>query len=121
MTVTPPRPAHAGPHPGLVFLAWTCSGLFFGMQGYVNHLLFGVPREPRPVWVVLSLADAWYWALLTFPVFFLAHRFRFTRRGWPLAVAVHLAETQAEVGSEPGRSSRTPSCAAAASRCGCST
>ena len=91
MTAPPPRPAHAGPHPGLVFLAWTCSGLFFGMQGYVNHLLFGVPREPRFVWVVLSLADAWYWAVLTFPVFFLAHRFRFTRRGWPLAVGVHLA------------------------------
>ena len=91
MIAPPPRPARAGPHPGLVLLAWTCSGLFFGMQGYVNSFLFGVPENPRPIWLVLSLLDAWYWALLTFPVFWLALAFRFTRRGWPRALAVHTA------------------------------
>jgi two-component sensor histidine kinase len=64
-------------------------GLFFGMGQYVNSLLFGIPRQPNPVWLIASLADAWYWALMTFPAFWLALRFRFTRRGWPLPVAVH--------------------------------
>jgi two-component sensor histidine kinase len=59
------------------------------MGQYVNSLLFGIPRQPNPVWLIASLADAWYWALMTFPAFWLALRFRFTRRGWPLPVAVH--------------------------------
>jgi signal transduction histidine kinase len=66
-------------------------GLFFGLRVYVNSFLFGVPEDPNPVWLLGNLADAWYWALLTFPIFWLALRFRFTRRGWPLAVAVHAA------------------------------
>jgi len=87
----PPAPlgAYHGPAPRLVLLFWTASGLFFGMRMYVNSFLFGIPEDPRPVWLAGSLADAWYWAALTFPVFWLAQRFRFTRRGWPLALAVH--------------------------------
>jgi signal transduction histidine kinase len=73
----------------VVFLAWTAYGLFFGMRGYINSLLFGIPQDPTPLWIVGNLLDGWYWALLTFPVFRLALRFRFTRRGWPLALAVH--------------------------------
>ena len=80
-----------GPSPRFVFLAWTAFGLFFGMSGYVNSFLFGQPKHPNPLWVVGSLADAWYWAVLTFPVFWVALRVRFTRRGWPLAIAVHAA------------------------------
>jgi signal transduction histidine kinase len=89
----PPEPhgARRGPSPRAVFLLWTVVGLFFGMSTYVNSLLFGIPRQPDPRWLLASLADAWYWAVMTFPAFWLALRFRFTRRGWPLAVAVHAA------------------------------
>jgi two-component system, LytTR family, sensor kinase len=93
----PPEPhgARRGPSPRAVFLLWTAVGLFFGMRVYVNSFLFGVPKDPNPVWLVGNLADAWYWALLTFPIFQLALRFRFTPRGWPLAVAVHTAAASA--------------------------
>jgi signal transduction histidine kinase len=74
-----------------VFLAWTAYGLFFGMRGYINSLLFGIPKEPTPLWILGNLLDGWYWALLTFAVFHLALRFRFTRRRWPVALAVHTA------------------------------
>jgi signal transduction histidine kinase len=73
----------------MVFLLWTAFGLFFGSRQYVNSFLFGIPRETNVVWLLANLVDGWYWALLTFPIFRLAHRFRFTRRGWPVAVAVH--------------------------------
>jgi two-component system, LytTR family, sensor kinase len=84
-----------GPSPRFVFLAWTGVGLFFGMRTYVNSLLFGIPKQPNPVWVFASLVDAWYWAAMTFPAFWLALRFRFTRRGWPLTMAVHAAAATA--------------------------
>ena len=88
-TPTPRGVVMHRPSARLVFLAWSAYGLFFGMRGYINWLLFGIPKEPTPLWIVGNLIDAWYWALLTFPIFYLALRFRFTRRGWPVAVAVH--------------------------------
>jgi two-component sensor histidine kinase len=74
----------------VIVLLWTAWGLFFGIRPYVNWALFGVPRNPAPVWVLLNVIDAWFWAGLTIPVFWLALRFRFTRRGWPLALGVHV-------------------------------
>jgi two-component system LytT family sensor kinase len=95
MSDSDPTPAphgdSRGPSPRLVFLGWTAYGLFFGMRGYINSLLFGIPKTPTPLWIVGNLLDGWYWAALTFAVFRLALRFRFTRRGWPVAVAVHAA------------------------------
>jgi len=77
------------PRPRTIFLLWTAWGLFFGIRPYVNFAIVdGVP-EPEPIWVLGNVIDSWYWALLTLPIFWLAMRFRFTRRGWPLAVAVH--------------------------------
>jgi len=90
-----PRGVSSGPSVRLVLLLWTGVGLFFGMRSYVNSLLFGIPKDPKAIWMLGNLADAWYWALLTFPIFWLALRFRFTRRGWPLALAVHAAGASA--------------------------
>ena len=73
-----------------IFLFWTAVGLFFGARPYVNSLLFGMPKNPTPLWIVGSLADAYYWALFFVPIFLLGLRFRFTRAGWPLALAVHV-------------------------------
>jgi two-component sensor histidine kinase len=78
-----------------IFLFWTAVGLFFGSRPYLNSALFGVPKNPDIRWMVGTLADAYFWALLTVPVFWLGLRFRFTRRGWPLAVAVHLVSAVA--------------------------
>jgi len=101
-TLTLPAPVPAQrplPRMRLVFLLWTGWGLFFGMRGYVNSWLFGVPRQPQPVWILENLLDAYYWALLTLPIMALAMRFRFTRQRWPLAVAVHaLAATATALG-----------------------
>ncbi|HEV7590463.1 MAG TPA: histidine kinase [Longimicrobium sp.] len=94
MSDSPPAPPQVdtrGPSVRLVFLLWTGIGLFHGMRAYVNFALFGGPRNPNPVWIAGNLADGWYWALLTFPIFWVALRFRFTRRAWPLAVVVHAA------------------------------
>ena len=77
------------PRPWLVLLVWTGAGIFFGMRSWWNWLFFGATTHPRAVWMLENLADAWFWALLSFPIFRLALRFRFTRRGWPLALAVH--------------------------------
>ncbi|HEX8831931.1 MAG TPA: histidine kinase [Longimicrobium sp.] len=92
ITLALPEPSPAlrrWPRLRVIFLLWTAWGLFFGMRPYVNWALFEVPREPRFVWLVENVIDAWYWVLLTIPIMWLALRFRFTRRGWPLAVAVH--------------------------------
>ena len=72
-----------------LFLFWTAVGLFFGARPYVNSFLFGVPKDPSPLWLVGNLADAYYWALFSTPIFWLGLRFRFTRPEWPLSVAVH--------------------------------
>src|SRR3954466_4453286 len=90
-SISPAPGALQGPSPRVVFVAWTAYGLFFGMRGYINSFLFGTPMAPNPLWILGNLLDGWYWALLTFPVFHLALRFRFTRRRWPLAVVVHTA------------------------------
>jgi two-component sensor histidine kinase len=58
-------------------------------RSYVFWALFGVPKSPRPIWIVENLLDGCYWAVVTIPILWLAIRFQFTRRGWPLAVAVH--------------------------------
>src|ERR1700755_3424157 len=74
---TPPRGAFQGPAPRVVFLAWTAYGLFMGMRSPINSFLFGSMRPLNPLWIVGNLLDGWYWALLTFPVFYVALRFRF--------------------------------------------
>jgi two-component sensor histidine kinase len=74
-----------------VFLVWTGWGLFMGLRSYVNSALFNDPPQPRAVWLLENVLDAHYWAAISIPVFWLALRFRFTRRGWPLAVGVHAA------------------------------
>jgi len=74
-----------------VLAVWTGVGLFFGMRSWWNWLFFGAQTFPKAVWMLENLADGWFWALLTWPVFRLALRFRFSRRGWPLALAVHTA------------------------------
>jgi signal transduction histidine kinase len=59
------------------------------MRTYLNWALFRMPLHPRPVVVLENVLDGWFWALITLPIFWLAMRFQFTRRRWPLAVAVH--------------------------------
>ncbi|MBV9108373.1 MAG: histidine kinase, partial [Gemmatimonadetes bacterium] len=78
-----------------IFVFWTAVGLFFSSRAYLNSFLFGMPKHPDIRQMIGMLADAYFWALLTVPVFWLALRFRFTRRGWPLAVAVHLVSAVA--------------------------
>lgn len=85
------HPARRWPRLHVIFLAWSVWGLFFGMRSYLNWALFGVPKDPQAIWIVENVIDGWYWALLTIPIFWLGMRFRFTRRGWPAAVAVHAA------------------------------
>jgi len=88
---TPETPVAVRRWPRLrtIFLLWSAWGLFFGMRPYVNWALFNVPSEPRFIWLVENVIDAWYWVPLSIPIFWLGMRFRFTRRGWPLALAVH--------------------------------
>jgi len=86
-----PQGALQGPSPRVVLVAWTAYGLFMGLRGSINSFLFGSPKDPNPLWILGNLLDGWYWALLTFPIFHLALRFRFTRRRWPLAMLVHVA------------------------------
>lgn len=96
----PPGTDRSYPRFRVIFLFWTGFGVFFGMRSYLNHLLFGLPKQVDPVWMVEALLDGWYWVALTFPIFWLAYRFRFSRRGWPLAVAVHaVAATAAALGN----------------------
>jgi len=85
-----PNGSRRVPRVRTLFLFWTAVGLFFGARPYINHLLFGIPKDPSPRSFVGNLADAYYWALFFFPIFWLGLRFRFTRRGWPLALAVHV-------------------------------
>ncbi|HEX8690800.1 MAG TPA: histidine kinase [Longimicrobium sp.] len=87
--VPSPRPRRL--HPLLVlFLVWTCVGLFFGARRYINVFLFDgrLLTDLRPL--AANLFDAYFWAPVTLLVFWLVRRFRFTRRGWPLAVLVHV-------------------------------
>lgn len=91
LTLPPPPPARRWPRLRVIFLLWTAWGLFFGIRSYINWALFGVPREPRAIWIFENVLDGWYWAGWTIPILWLAMRFRFTRRRWPLAAGVHLA------------------------------
>jgi two-component system LytT family sensor kinase len=86
--VLAPRPRHL--HPLLVlFLVWTGIGLFFGARSYITPLLFNQPLPKDLSYLGSNLFDAYFWALATLLIFRLARRFRFTRRGWPLAALVH--------------------------------
>ncbi|HSU14016.1 sensor histidine kinase [Longimicrobium sp.] len=86
-----PRVARRFPRARWLFLFWTAVGLFFGARPFINRSLFGVPKDPSLLSFVGNLADAYYWGLFCFPIFWLGLRFRFTRRGWPLALAVHVS------------------------------
>ncbi|HEX5724929.1 MAG TPA: histidine kinase [Longimicrobiaceae bacterium] len=93
----PPAPAARHPHGPLGFRvrplallgAWTVVGTFFGARRYINGLLFGnrvTELEP----LLSGLADAYLWAFMTLPIFWLAQRIRISRRRWVVPVLVHL-------------------------------
>ncbi|HET7462135.1 MAG TPA: histidine kinase [Longimicrobium sp.] len=95
-----PQPARRWPRLRTIFLLWMAWSVFMATRSYLFWALFGVPKSPRPIWIVENLLDGCYWAAVTIPILWLAIRFRFTRRGWPLALAVHLLSAVAvSVGS----------------------
>ncbi|MBI4325306.1 MAG: histidine kinase [Chloroflexi bacterium] len=73
----------------LVVAVWTLIGLSFASQFYISSSKMG-----RPVsWghaVYYSLFDWYVFALLSFPVVWLARRFRIERGQWQRSVSVHL-------------------------------
>ncbi|HEX2205971.1 MAG TPA: histidine kinase [Longimicrobium sp.] len=79
--------------PAYVFGVWTFIGVFLATRPYVLTFLLGAANAPGtdPRVVVSALIDAWYWALMTWPVFWLAMRFRFSRRSWARVLPLHLA------------------------------
>jgi two-component system LytT family sensor kinase len=68
---------------------WTLIGLLFAINFYLTSSLFG-----RAVtWgqaIGSSLGDWYVWAVLSFPIIWLARRFHFERANWPRSLAVHL-------------------------------
>ncbi|MBU6400407.1 MAG: histidine kinase [Verrucomicrobia bacterium] len=72
----------------LVFGFWTLVGLAFASQYYIS-----MARADNPVtWghaLSWTLADWYVFAVLSFPVIFLARRFRFESATWVRSVAVH--------------------------------
>lgn len=95
-----PQPARRWPRLRTIFLLWTAWALFMATRSYVFWALFGADKPPRPIWILENLLDACFWAAVTIPILWLAIRFQFTRRGWPLAAAVHtLCAIAVSVGS----------------------
>ncbi|HTO89986.1 MAG TPA: histidine kinase [Candidatus Sulfotelmatobacter sp.] len=72
----------------LYFGAWTLLGAFFASQTVVYSLISGRPADWRRAFLY-QLPDAWSWALLAIPAFWLARRYPFSAREWPSALAVH--------------------------------
>jgi two-component system, LytTR family, sensor kinase len=73
----------------LILLVYTVLGLLFAGQVLVDYAYAG---HPLPWWRATTLAlTEWYlWALVTPVIVGLARRFRFDRRRWPGALAVHV-------------------------------
>jgi signal transduction histidine kinase len=89
-TPTAARVLRQLPRARIVFLVWTVVGIIFGARSWVMWFVFGAPHAPNPIWMVENILDGWFWGAITFPVWLLALRIRFTRRRWPLALGVHL-------------------------------
>ena len=74
---------------GLCFVVWVLVGLFFFSQDLTRKLASG---EPTPWWhyLISWLIGSSLLALLTPTVFWLARRFAFERRNWPVRLLQHL-------------------------------
>lgn len=95
-TAAPPAPPSAPvtaplrPRWGVILGVWTAYWLLNSAQ---QNVLFSMSRGyPLPWWISLDLQMplAYSWALATPGILWLARRFPFDRRAWPLSVLVHL-------------------------------
>lgn len=74
---------------GLILVGWTLYGFFFGSQYYVREAYFG--RNPNFQYALSAWLTCGYsWALVTFPILYLARRFPFNRENWHRALAFHI-------------------------------
>ena len=77
------RPMH-------IFVVATVLGVLTGLQAYNYVALTDAMRQPLPLLLVLNLSYWYSWALVAPGILWMARRFRFERKTWPRAVAVHL-------------------------------
>lgn len=73
---------------GILFVGWSLLAVFLATNRTLFRLTVGLPVDfvgaLRPI-----LLNYWIWAALTPAVFYLAQRFRFTRRTWARSLAIH--------------------------------
>jgi two-component system, LytTR family, sensor kinase len=73
----------------LVFLGWTCVGLFFASQTYLSYRSAGGQAHTA---IILKInLGAWYlWGLLAPGIIWLARRIPLEREHWARSLAIHL-------------------------------
>ena len=73
----------------LIFVGWTCAGLFFASQTYLSYKYSGGQAHTGII-LKLNLADWYVWGLLAPGIIWLARRFPLERAHWARSAAVHL-------------------------------
>jgi two-component system LytT family sensor kinase len=73
----------------LVFVGWTCAGLFFASQTYLSYKYSGGQAHTGII-LKLNLADWYLWGLLAPGIIWLARRFPLEREHWTESAVVHL-------------------------------
>lgn len=74
---------------GVIFGIWTLVGLFFASQIYLYDLNTARP-VPFPRAVLWQMSAAYLLALATFPMLWLARRFRLDRQHWRRSLLIHI-------------------------------
>jgi two-component system LytT family sensor kinase len=73
----------------LVFVGWTCAGLFFASQTYLSYKYSGGQAHIGII-LKLNLADWYVWGLLAPGIIWLARRFPLEHAHWARSAAMHL-------------------------------
>jgi two-component system LytT family sensor kinase len=73
----------------LVFVGWTCVGLFFASQTYLSYKYSG-GQAHLGIILKLNLADWYLWGLLAPGIIWLGRRFPLEREHWARSAVVHL-------------------------------
>jgi two-component system, LytTR family, sensor kinase len=68
---------------------WTLFGLFFASQSYMGQVFRGREASWGPA-LLVWMACAFCWAVLTPGMLYMARRFPLRREGWPRTLAAHL-------------------------------